>query len=70
MVEASNYVAAGHDQARISLDGLDLLERLFADEGVLAAARLLNLHLMRKRANLYARYHCYDLADHLLAAES
>lgn len=31
------------------------------------AARLLTLHLMRKRTNLYARFHCHDLADLLLA---
>ncbi|MBP1466261.1 hypothetical protein EYB53_011145 [Candidatus Chloroploca sp. M-50] len=65
--EPSNYEAAGHDQLRLRVDGLDQLERLIADPGVQYAARLLNLHLMRKRTNLYARYHCYDLADLLLA---
>lgn len=60
------YAAAGHDQINVSVRGLDQLERLLQDPGILAAARLLNLHLMRKRTNLFARYHCYDLADLLL----
>lgn len=61
------YAAAGHDQITLSIQGLDQLERLLHDPDILSAARLFNLHLMRKRTNLYARYHCYDLADLLLS---
>lgn len=67
-VEDVGYVAAGHDQLTIEVQGLDQLEHLIGDPDLMAAARLFNLHLMRKRTNLYARYHCYDLADVLLAA--
>lgn len=65
-VEVVGYVAAGHDQVNIGIQSLDQLEELIQDPGIQRAARLLNLHLMRKRTNLYARYHCYDLADLLL----
>ncbi len=32
---------------------------------VLFAARVLNLRLMGKQANVYRRFHCFDLADQL-----
>jgi hypothetical protein len=62
----SSYVAAGIDQIAIQIEGLAALQRILNDPAVLSAARLLNLHLMRKRTNLYARYHCFDLADLLV----
>lgn len=65
-VENVGYIAAGHDQVNISVQGLAQLEQLLRNPDILAAARLLNLHLMRKRTNFFARYHCYDLADLLL----
>lgn len=42
--------------------------QLLADPAVLRAARLLNLQLMRLRANQYAFQHCFLLADQLLGA--
>lgn len=65
-IDHVGYVAAGIDQVSIEVVGIDQLERLLRDPGIVAAARLLNLHLMRKRTNLYARFHCYDLADKLI----
>jgi hypothetical protein len=60
------YTAAGHDQVNIHVTGIAQLEQLLSDPGIFAAARLFNLHLMRKRNNFFARFHCYDLADHLI----
>ena len=65
-IDVVGYAAAGLDQVSIEVVGIDQLERLLHDPGIVAAARLLNLHLMRKRTNLYARFHCYDLADKLI----
>ncbi|NNJ12914.1 hypothetical protein EKD04_021535 [Chloroflexales bacterium ZM16-3] len=65
-IDEVGYVAAGIDQVSIEVVGIDQLERLLRDPGILAAARLLNLHLMRKRTNFFARFHCYDLADRLI----
>ncbi|RRR72618.1 MAG: hypothetical protein EI684_09980 [Candidatus Viridilinea halotolerans] len=69
-VERLGYATAGHDQITIAVAGLEVLEQLLTDPGILAAARLFNLHLMRRRTNFYARYHCYDLADHLLGLKA
>ena len=67
-IDLVGYVAAGLDQVCIGVEGLDQLERLFCDLGIGAAARLLNVHLMRKRTNFFARFHCYDLADALICS--
>lgn len=69
-VKRVGYVAAGHDQVNLEVTSLDQLERLLQDPAILAAARLLNLHLMRKRGNFFARFHCHDLADHLIPSVS
>ena len=62
----SAYTAVGLDQLTLHIQGLATLQDILNDPAILAAARLLNLHLMRKRINLYARYHCFDLADLLV----
>lgn len=60
------YAAAGLDQINVAVDGQAGLRQLLGDPAVLRAARLLNLHLMRKRGNLYGQFHCYALAEALL----
>ena len=44
--------------------------RVLADPAVQSAAGLLNLRLMRKGGNIYARFHCFDLADRLVGEEA
>ena len=65
-LEDSGYSAAGHDQVRIQVSSIEQATKLLGDPGITRAARLFNLHLMRKRTNFYARHHCYDLATSLL----
>jgi hypothetical protein len=60
------YQAAGEDQLTIEFYRLDTAQRLFRDQRILKAAAELNLRLMRKGGNIYAQYHCFDLADSLL----
>jgi len=65
-----DYAAAGLDQLNVSVEGREALCQLLGDPAVLRAARLLNLHLMRKRGNLFRQYHCYALAEALLGPRS
>jgi hypothetical protein len=44
--------------------------RVLTDPAVQSAAGLLNLRLMRKGGNLFARFHCFELADQLIGEES
>jgi hypothetical protein len=69
-IEPADYTAAGLDQLRVVVEGREALRELLGDPAVLRAARLLNLHLMRKRGNLYRQYHCYALAEALLGART
>lgn len=69
-LEPADYTAAGLDQLRVVVEGREALRELLGDPDVLRAARLLNLHLMRKRGNLYRQYHCYALAEALLGART
>ena len=64
-VRFTGYQAAGHDQVALSVASLDALDQLLRDPAVLFAARVLNLRLMGKQANVYRRFHCFDLADQL-----
>jgi hypothetical protein len=66
----SNYQAAGEDQMRVELGNLSSAIRVLADPAVQSAAGLLNLRLMRKGGNIYARFHCFGLADQLIGEES
>ncbi len=63
------YAPGGEDQLWIQAPLPDA-HRLLDDPRFLAAARTMNLRLMRKGVNLNARSHCYDLADHLLGDKS
>src|SRR5215212_3155097 len=66
----SNYQAAGEDQMHLVLGNLSSAIRVLADPAVQSAAGLLNLRLMRKGGNIYARYHCFELADQLIGEVS
>jgi hypothetical protein len=65
-----NYRAAGEDQMQVELGNLSSAMRVLADPAVQSAAGLLNLRLMRKGGNIYARYHCFDLADQLIGEQT
>lgn len=65
--EKRKYKAGGPDQIYLSVTTDTAATRLLRDENVLAAARRLNLNLMRKGPTpLYAGNHCFDLADVIL----
>jgi hypothetical protein len=66
----SDYRAAGEDQMQVQLGNLSSAIRVLADAAVQSAAGLLNLRLMRKGGNIYARHHCFELVDQLIGEES
>jgi hypothetical protein len=61
----SGYVPGGADQLGLALP-LSEFETVFAEQGVIEAARLLNVRLMRKGKCNFGRSHCLELADLLL----
>lgn len=65
-IALANYRAGGADQLAIEVTSLEQISALLNDPTIRTAARELNLRLMRKGGNLYARSHCYALADHLI----
>ena len=68
-IEASDYRAGGQDQMQLRFSSLDDARQLIQDQVVARASRVLNLHLMRKGATLYSRYHSFDLADSILSQQ-
>jgi hypothetical protein len=56
----------GQDQLHI-LAPIETAHRFLEREEFLHAARLFNLRLMRKGPCVYARHHCFDLADQVIA---
>ena len=63
------YRAAGADDLQLSTGAntFDAMTRALQEPNVTRAARELSLNVMRKRPNWYAKYHCFDLADAILA---
>ncbi len=57
------YRDAGQHQVTLHLQGSDAMEELLADESVSKAAATLALRVMRKRATIYAKFHCPQLVD-------
>lgn len=62
-IERSVYRDAGQHQLRILCDDGTPMERLLADPGISKAAATLVLRVMRKRATIFGKYHCPQLAD-------
>jgi hypothetical protein len=62
----ANYKVCKGDCLQIRTDSPYALARLLDNQAVLAAARQLNLQVMRQGRNPYAKYHCFDLADLLV----
>jgi hypothetical protein len=62
------YRAAAGDDLRLSTGASTFVAMTNAlrEPTVARAARVMNLQLMRKRPNWYAKFHCFDLADRVL----
>ena len=68
-LERSNYRDAGQHQVRLVCQGASAsMEVLLLDPGISKAAATLVLRVMRKRATIFGKYHCPQLADLALAA--
>lgn len=68
-LEKSNYRDAGQHQVRLlCVGGAASMEQILKDPGISKAAATLVLRVMRKRATIYGKYHCPQLADLALAS--
>lgn len=68
-VERCDYRDAGQHQVRLFCQGdAASMEVLLHDPGISKAAATLALRVMRKRATIFSKYHCPQLADLALAA--
>jgi len=61
-MRVNNYKDAGQHQITLSADGEHDLRKLLQDRSVQKAAAHLNLRVMKKRATIYKKHHCSDLA--------
>lgn len=66
----SNYKTAGYDQISLEIASMDTLKSLLQSPGIIYAAKVLNLRLMRKGTNIYSKYHCMQLANAILTSSS
>ena len=62
------YRDAGAHQVTLFMEDACCLPRVLADTAIQTAARTLALRVMRKRATIYAKYHCPQLAHAALDA--
>jgi hypothetical protein len=62
-----NYRDAGQNQISLHAHDELPLSKLMQSIPVRSAAAALALRIMRKRATIYGKYHCKQLADHLLS---
>jgi len=64
----TGYRAAGGDDLTLSTRAgtFTAMSKALMDPALVRATRSLNLQVMRKRPNWYAKFHCFDLADRLL----
>jgi hypothetical protein len=68
-LESSDYRDAGQHQLRLVCEGGSAsMEQILKDPGISRAAATLVVRVMRKRATIYGKYHCPQLADLALAA--
>lgn len=62
-IERSAYKDAGQHQLRIVCNADAPMKLLLQDPSISIAAATLTLRVMRKRATIYGKYHCPQLAD-------
>ena len=58
-----DYRDAGQHQITLQVKGAEAFAQLLKEERVTQAAGVLALRVMRKRPNLYSRYHCVPLSE-------
>ena len=61
-----DYRDAGQHQLSLHAHDLATMKALLANSAVLEAAAVLALRVMRKRATIYSKFHCKQLADLVL----
>jgi hypothetical protein len=61
------YTPGGQDQINLFTESINDAVALLSDGAVIKSARLFNMRLMRKGPCAYSRYHCFELADRLVA---
>jgi hypothetical protein len=66
-IERRDYRDAGRHQLTLVCEHGTAMEQLLEDPGISKAAATLVLRVMRKRATIYSKYHCPQLADLALA---
>lgn len=62
----SGYRDAGQNQITLLTNDIYTLHRVLRDKVIIQAAATLALRVMRKRATIYGKYHCKQLADLVL----
>lgn len=65
----SGYRDAGQHQVTLHTYDDAPMEQLLTDPGVCKAAATLSLRVMRKRATIYGKYHCVQLANQVFTAD-
>lgn len=60
------YRFAGQDQLSFLLNSPEDFYKALNTEPIRNAIKLFNLRCMKKRANMYSRYHCLELANEIL----
>lgn len=60
------YRFAGQDQLSFLLNSPEDFYKAINTEPIRKAIKLFNLRCMKKRANMYSRYHCLELANEIL----
>lgn len=63
------YRDAGQHQVSLHTYGGAPMEQLLMDQGISKAAAVLCLRVMRKRATIYGKYHCVELANRVLSVD-
>lgn len=63
------YRDAGQHQVSLHTHDGASMEQLLMDQGISKAAAALSLRVMRKRATIYGKYHCVELANRVLSVD-
>ena len=64
------YRDAGQHQVSLHIYDGGPMEQLLVDPGISKAAAVLSLRVMRKRATIYGKYHCVQLANRALSGHA
>ena len=64
------YRDAGQHQVSLHIRDGGPMEQLLVAPGISKAAAMLNFRVMRKRATIYGKYHCVQLANRALSGQA